>query len=83
MFANDLFLLSISVSELQQMMLICKNELDLLDMTVNTNKSMCMRIGERFNVTISNLLNVDRSMFYSLGKGNTLFRNLHSCSEEV
>ena len=55
MFADDLFLLSISVSELQQMVLICKNELDLLDMTVNTNKSMCMRIGKRFNVTISNL----------------------------
>ena len=58
MFADDLFLLSISVSELQQMVLICKNELDLLDRTVNMNKPMCrpMRTGKRFNMTISNLL---------------------------
>ena len=30
---------------------ICKTELDWLDMRINVRKSTCIRVGNRFNVT--------------------------------
>ena len=54
MFADDLLLASISVTELQKMIDICKSEFDWLDMKVNVKKSLCIRIGRRFNVNLSN-----------------------------
>ena len=56
MYADDLLLLSISISELQDMIDICKSELDILDMKINIKKSMCMRIGNRFNMLASGIL---------------------------
>jgi hypothetical protein len=44
-----LLLASISVAELQQMINIVKAELKWLDMEINVKKSMCMRIGKRFD----------------------------------
>ena len=50
MFADDLILLSISISDLEKMIKVRKLELDWLDMKINVNKSVCIRIGDRFNV---------------------------------
>jgi hypothetical protein len=55
MYADDLLLASISIMDLQRMIGICKKELDCLDMTINTKKSMCMRIGKRFNTSTSDI----------------------------
>ena len=55
MYADDLLLASISLSDLQIMIDICKVELDWLDMTINVKKSMCMRIGKRFNIATSDI----------------------------
>ena len=35
---------------------ICKSELDILDMKINIKKSMCMRIGDRFNMLATGVL---------------------------
>jgi exonuclease III len=47
MYADDLVLLSPSVTELQTMIDICCNELALLDLQINAKKSVAIRIGNR------------------------------------
>lgn len=56
MYADDLLLLSISVSEMQKMIDICVKELDWLDMKVNVNKSSFLRIGKRFKVPTKDIV---------------------------
>ena len=51
MFADDLVLLTMTISDLNDMIAICKLELDWLDMRVNVLKSDCIRVGPRYNVT--------------------------------
>jgi len=55
MYADDLLLLSLTVKDLQKMIDICQSELDWLDMKVNAKKSVCIRIGQRYNVCVSKL----------------------------
>ena len=52
MYADDIILLSISVCDLQQMVNLCIEELSLIDMFVNSNKSGCLRIGKRHKVDV-------------------------------
>jgi len=59
MYADDLILLSLSVTDSQKLVNICNDVLIELDLTINTDKSHCMRIGPRFNspcscITINN-----------------------------
>jgi hypothetical protein len=56
MYADDMLLASISVAELQQMINIVKAELKWLDMEINVKKSMCMRIGRRFDLQTCELV---------------------------
>ena len=56
MYADDLLLMSISVSDLQAMIDLCVKELDNLDLSVNINKSVCVRIGSRRSVPVSNMV---------------------------
>ena len=51
MYADDIVLLSPSIYELQRMVIVCKNELENLDLTLSINKSKAIRIGKRFNST--------------------------------
>jgi hypothetical protein len=53
LYADDLLLLALTVSDLQAMINICKVELDWLDMTFNAKKSGCIRIGPHFNRSVS------------------------------
>ena len=55
LYADDIMLLARSVCELQCMLTACERELSWLDMSINSNKSCCMRIGPRSNVKCSNL----------------------------
>ena len=48
MYADDLILLSPSISELKVMVQICCNELQALNLKLNTQKSCCLRIGKNF-----------------------------------
>ena len=56
MFADDLMLLSIAVSDLQKMIDICKRELDWLDMIINITKSSYLRIGKRHCINIGDIV---------------------------
>jgi hypothetical protein len=53
MYADDLILLDISLSDLQDMVDICVTEFDLIDMKINIKKSMCLRIGKRHTQRIA------------------------------
>lgn len=48
MYADDLLLLSASVSILQSMINICADEISYLDMRFNVSKSAVIRVGKRF-----------------------------------
>ena len=48
-------MLTPSVTEMQTMINICCSELELLDLKMNQNKSMSLRIGKRFNIPCCNL----------------------------
>jgi hypothetical protein len=55
MYADDLLLVSISIYEMQKMLDICNIELEWLNMKVNVKKSLCIRVGKRYNVTTGKL----------------------------
>jgi len=55
MYADDLLLLSISMSDLQKMLDICVEELDSLDMKIDVKKSNWLRIGGRHNSNIGKI----------------------------
>jgi len=49
LYADDILLLAPSLSSLQLLLHVCEKELDWLDMSINVQKSACMRVGTRFN----------------------------------
>ena len=55
-FADDILLLSPSVSALQDLLYICESELAALDLSINAKKSCCIRIGRRHNISCANLI---------------------------
>jgi hypothetical protein len=55
MYADDLLLLSASVSTLQRMINICADEISYLDMRFNVSKSAVIRVGKRFKQRCSSL----------------------------
>ena len=55
LFADDIMLISPSVSMLQTILHLCEAELLDLDMSLNVKKSVCMRFDPRFNATCANL----------------------------
>jgi len=48
MYADDLVLVSASISDLQSMIDVCINELNSLDMQINAKKSSCIRFGKGY-----------------------------------
>src|SRR2546425_11965981 len=49
MYADDLIILSESLSHLQSLLSLCAIAFKDLDLSINLTKSHCMRIGPRFN----------------------------------
>ena len=58
-YADDILLLAPSVHSLQNLLRICEVELQLLDMTINASKSVCMRVGPECHVTPANIVTCD------------------------
>jgi hypothetical protein len=50
LYADDIILIAPSIAGLQRLLTICEEQLILLDMQINVNKSICIRFGNRFNV---------------------------------
>ena len=55
LYDDDVLLLLPSVHALQAMLLICELELLSLDLCLNHNKSVCKRVGSRFNADCAKL----------------------------
>ena len=68
-YADDILLISPTVSGLQCLLTICEQEIIDLDMRINVSKSMCIRFGPGFNTHCADL--------YSIGGGN--FSWVSSC----
>jgi len=49
LYADDILLLSSTVTELQNMLHYCERELDALDLVINVEKSCCIQIGQHIN----------------------------------
>jgi Reverse transcriptase (RNA-dependent DNA polymerase) len=56
LYADDIILITQSVSSLQDLLTSCELELSWLDLCINVNKSCCLRIGQRFDVTCKNIV---------------------------
>ena len=55
LYADDILLITQSVSELQRLLDKCELELAWLDMCINVSKSACLRIGPRHQVSCASL----------------------------
>ncbi len=53
MFADDILLLTISLSDLQQLLYICYDELNLIGMSINAAKSSYVRVGDRWAAPVA------------------------------
>jgi len=58
-YADDILLIAPSVTSLQQLLNICEQELELMDISPNVKKSTCIRIGPRFNANCCNIVTRD------------------------
>ena len=55
MYADDLLLLALSLRDLQEMVDLCIDEFNQLDLQINFKKSMCMRIGKSHKEKIASV----------------------------
>jgi len=62
LYADDILLLSPSITELERLLHCCERELNYLDMNINFNKSSCLRIGPRHDVTCANVVSLNGSV---------------------
>ena len=59
MCADDLLILSPSVTLLKKLIRVSEIELTFLDMPINANKSMCIRIGARHKTAFADIIAYD------------------------
>ena len=60
-YADDIILLAPSVGALQRLVSLCEVNLQSLELTINIKKSICTRIGPRFNAPCTNMVTSDGS----------------------
>ena len=65
MYADDLILISGSITDLQAMIDACITEFDNLDLSINAKKSVCLRIGKLYKSTCSSVCINGASMPWS------------------
>jgi len=51
-------MLAPSVTELERLLHVCKRELEWLDMSINYNKSRCLRIGPPYDVKCADVVSL-------------------------
>jgi hypothetical protein len=56
LYADDILLLAPSVDCLQKLFTLCKTELNILGLKINESKTVCMRIGPRYQNSCANLI---------------------------
>jgi len=80
MYADDLILLSISVTELQHMFDLCLTEFNRLDLPINVLKCHCLRIGSRYTEPCT-MLTIDDCPIHWVE--NTKYLGITLCSAKV
>ena len=55
LYADDIVLVSASVTELQCMIDICVSEIQNIDLSINVSKSKCVRIGRRYKIKLDHV----------------------------
>lgn len=55
LFADDMLLLAPSVSALQELISLCEEKLSVMDLSINSKKSFCIRVGPRFSAECANI----------------------------
>ena len=55
MYADDLILLTSSVTDMQNSLSLCVSAFTNLDLSININKNHCLRVGPRFNANCVNM----------------------------
>ena len=55
LYADDILILSPSLSQLEHLLHACESELALLDMAINFSKSCCIRVGPRCDKSCANI----------------------------
>jgi len=64
MYADDLLLLTLSISDLHKLIIMCREEFSNCNLTLNNNKSVCLRIGPRHAAdSVSVTIGTDRFLF--------------------
>ena len=61
LYADDILLITSSVTAWQKLLLVCETELNYLDMTINSKKSSCIPVGSRHDKTCANIVTCDGS----------------------
>ena len=56
LYADDILLLAPSIGCLQQLFLVCEAELNSIGMFINEKKTVCMRIGPRYQAVCANIV---------------------------
>lgn len=56
LYADDILLLSPSITGLQLLLNACEQELNNIDMLINVKKSSCIRFGNRFNIPCADIV---------------------------
>jgi Reverse transcriptase (RNA-dependent DNA polymerase) len=59
MYADDLIILSASVTDLQRLINMCVDSLTIIQLSVNAKKCFCMRIGKRYSSVDCNNVIID------------------------
>ena len=59
-YADDIMLVTFSVSVLQKTLEVCQRELENLDMVINAKKTFCFRVGRRTSVICANIVTLNR-----------------------
>jgi hypothetical protein len=59
LYADDILLLAPSVDCLQKLFTLCETELNILGLKINESKTVCMRIGPRYQNSCANLITAD------------------------
>jgi len=63
LYADDILLIAPSVSGLQTLVNICETELMNVDMSINVKKSVCIKVGPRFNAKCVNITSISGLQF--------------------
>ena len=58
LYADDILLLSHTVTALEKLLHACERELNWLDMVTNCKKSFCLHIGPRYDTQCADIINL-------------------------